>query len=210
MICPRKICLVKNLLKMKEIFHAPGREGPPIIEPYVWGPERVEFGRFSKEQREWLLSRDSENGIIRCQMRKFGRNGNLVQCPNNEKKIGRQNLHAHHIIPAGFFKKWISQIEEVWESENQPENGIILCKDCHNGVNGIHPDYGEAYRKYKNNPAIFKEIAQLHHDLTELGKPYWNQTWDAILWRIATERTETFMEKNPNRPWPKDKGRKIQ
>ena len=178
----------------------------PIKDPLT--EMSAEFGQFTRQQREWLLRRDTDpiTGLVRCQF--VGRNNGsrLIQCPVDERSAaGTRHLHAHHILPAGWFNYWFGEkkLGEEAEDSNQPWNGIILCEMFHhNGEKGIHPDYHQALVEYRQNLNSFKEVARNHHELIEHGIPYWNQAYDQILYEIARDRTGEYLERNPYDQWP--------
>ena len=173
---------------------------------------KAEFGQFTKHQREWFLRRDTdpETGLVRCQFQGFTQVQDWVQCPMDEEKLGgKRNLHAHHIVPQGWWEHWFGRekLGEEAEDSNQPWNGILLCAPFHhNGERGIHPDYWQAKKDYKFNQESFREVAHRHHELIEQGIPYWNAQYDQILFEIAKNRTEDYLEQNPHDQWPKTKG----
>ena len=181
----------------------------PYYAPAFLGIERYELGQFTQKQKEWFRRRDTDpfTGLIRCQFQGFNGKGGWVQCPMDESKLGKVGmLHAHHIIPAGWYRThWKGLSDDPHEAtENFPENGILLCGLIHhNGPKGIHPDYAQALYQYrKGNKDAFKEVALLHGEFEEAGVPYWDQKWDDILSKIAQERTETYLTLHPEDPFP--------
>jgi len=167
-------------------------------------------GMFSQRQKEWLRRRDtdSETGLVRCQFQGENKKG-WSQCPMDEKKAnGVRHLHCHHIIPAGWFKSKIKNLAELpdEQTENFPENGIVLCEAFHhNGPKGVHPDYAAALPAYRNgNKNAFKEVAENHSKLENEDTPYWNQKYDNLLWQIANERTQDYLATNPDDLFPYD------
>src|SRR3990167_2197761 len=83
----------------------------PVLEPIV-DPQKAEFGQFSMRQREWFLRRDidPETGLVRCQFVGTINGRKSIQCPIDEVSAGgRKFLHAHHIIPEGFWRSWYGE-----------------------------------------------------------------------------------------------------
>ena len=182
------------------MIEAPAYPNLPIIESF--SGEKAEFGQFTKRQREWILRRDMENGIVRCRF--VDKHGN--ECPINENNYGgRSKFHIHHILPQGFWEQnfGLRQLGEEAEDPNQPWNGITLCgKNHHNGLNGIHPDYARALKEYYKDPFSFAKVADLHHQKSVAGEVYWVDTWDKILSDIALQRTEEYQTLHPEDIWP--------
>src|SRR3990167_9969224 len=179
----------------------------PIREPYK-DLIKLECGQFTRFQREWFLKRDTdpETGLVRCQFQGFTPNNDWVQCPMDEQMAGgTRHLHAHHILAAGFFQRWFAKLSDDphEQTENFPENGIILCEQYHHmGEKGIHPDYSQARKNYGYNQNSFNEVAQRHHQSSEQGVPYWNTKYDRILWQIASERTQEYLSNHPEDEFP--------
>ena len=181
----------------------------PLVEPYKDYIE-YEFGQFSQKQKEWLRRRDTDAGLVRCQFQGFNKRGEWVQCPMDEERLrGVSYLHAHHIIPAGWFRTHFAGLSDdpAEKTENHPENGIILCRTIHhNGPKGIHPDYAHALSLYRRgNKDAFKNVAMLHGKLELEEIPYWNSSYDKILSEIARDRTEEYLRLHPFDLFPRDK-----
>lgn len=193
-------------VKIPNKLEFPGIKGSPIREPAIQ-EYFCEFGKFSRDQRAWFLRRDTDPNTryARCQFEGFNSQHEWVQCPIDSSIVGTKGLHAHHIIPAGWFREHLlglSDIPEEW-TENYPENGIILCgKYHHNGPQGVHPDYAEALKNYRNDRRGFGKVAENHTHLTKLGIYYWNTKYDKILTEIAERNTKRYKEKNPEDLWP--------
>jgi len=158
------------------------------------------LGIFSQKQKEWLRRRDTNgHGVPECQFPDCGRDLNHV------KKGG---LHAHHITPAGWFKKHLLGLSdfEDEQTENFPENGIILCADKHhNGPQGVHPDYAKALTDYrKGDKLAFKKVAIKHGQMEEQGEVYWNTENDQLLYEVAKDRTQEYLASHPEDPFPYD------
>lgn len=118
---------------------------------------------FTKKQREWFIERDKQ-----CQMF-FYLNGKWKQCPN------KTNLQVHHIIPRGWSKKHMPVNFPV----NGSMNGICLCKSCHVGINGVHPDTYEASLEYrKGDKQAYDKMREKRRTLNNKGIPYWNTQHD--------------------------------
>lgn len=116
-------------------------------------------------------------------------------------------MHAHHIIAAGWYRRFFYGLSDApdEQTENFPENGLILCVLHHNrsGV-AIHPDYYKALQGYKKNPHGFKEVARRHDELASQKIPYWDTSRDDELWQIASERTEAYKREHPEDKFPYD------
>ena len=181
----------------------------PLFAPAFLGTEKYELGQFTQAQKGWFRRRDVDplTGLVRCQFQGFNSRGEWVQCPMDEERLGRVGLlHAHHIIPAGWYKTHLKGLSDDPHeaNENFPENGIILCGLIHhNGPKGIHPDYANALNLYrKGDKDAFKRVAKIHGELEEEGVPYWVQTHDEMLTQIARERTEEYNKQHPLDPFP--------
>ena len=165
----------------------------------------AEFGRFSRQQVDWLRRRDTDaaTDLVRCQFIGEIANGKIVQCPMDEETAGGvSQLHAHHIVPQGAWEGWF-QFGEETETPHQPWNGIMLCaRYHHNGSHGIHPDCARAREIYRFNQNSFEEVAHEHHKLIEEGIPYWNSEYDNLLYEIARDRTEEYLASHPFDLWP--------
>jgi len=181
-----------------------GEMGVEILNPsdVLWGTSiaLAILGAFSQKQKEWLRRRDSnDRGVPECQFPGCGRDLN---------HLPKGGLHAHHIIPAGWFKQWLAGLSDDphEQTENFPENGILLCGDNHhNGANGVHPDYAKALMDYRGgDKKSFAKVAAKHGRQESTGEIYWDTSHDGLLTRIALERTEEYFVSHPEDPFPYD------
>ena len=154
--------------------------------------KRKKMPRWTSEQRQWFHRRDRcLSGKTCCQFVDFSR-GEAVQC---KKYI---DIEVHHIIGFYYARKVLRGPEE---KVNNPENGICLCKRCHN--ERIHPDIGFIARKmYRYTPDSYKIVLRQHKFLAKHGIPYWWTQFDQTLTDIAKARTRAFLKANPNDPFP--------
>lgn len=161
----------------------------------------VFLGMFSRLQKEWLKRRDTNgHGVPECQ---------FPGCGRDKNHLPKGGLHCHHIIPAGYYKTNLVGLSDDphEKTENFPENGIMLCADKHhNGAHGIHPDYAQALQHYRDGDKdAFKKVAQEHAEKEAQGEIYWNPEYDHLLYGVAVERTEEYLEKHPEDKFPFDK-----
>lgn len=158
---------------------------------------------FTKNQREDIVRRDDE----KCQNPDCINNGN---CYVGGKFKGQ----VHHILPQRYAEKLPKKMNVDF-----PENGILLCLDCHTGWSGIHPDISGARTAYNNrieeidmavekgllddelavilkkaivegeNKDSFDLVFGWRKSLLERKKIYWVEKWDGLLFTIAIMRT---------------------
>lgn len=116
------------------------------------------------------------------------RDGNVCQFPEKHdccghvgKPVEMRKLHVHHIIPQRYAH------EVGIENPDFVENGITLCKNSHNGPQGIHADISSAHTKSE-----FKQVFDRRAELLKEKKIYWNDKWDRLLHVIAVRNTQKF------------------
>lgn len=152
------------------------------------------LGVFGKRQRAWFLRRDE----YRCQD---------PECNDRVRPDGK-GLHVHHILAAGWFKRFFLGLSDDphEQTENFPENGITLGANCHhNSYVGVHPDYAKALDEYrKGDREAFKKVACKHGHKENNAEIYWNTSKTTLYDRVAAEKTEEYLEKNPEDPFPYD------
>ena len=162
------------------------------------------LGAFARRQKEWLRRRDTNGkGVPECQYPDCGRDVN---------HLPKGGLHAHHIIPAGWFKKWLTGISDdpAQQTENFAHNLIMLCADKHhNGAHGVHPDYAQALQNYRDgDKKAFVKVMNSHQRKEDTGEVYWDTKDDKLLSDVAAERTQAYFEKQMREagyiydPWP--------
>lgn len=123
---------------------------------------------FTQKQRQWFLERDQK-----CQMF-FYRNGKWEQCPT------KSNLQVHHVIPRGWASLHLPKSFPV----NGSQNGICLCRSCHVGISGVHPDTYQALQEYRGgNKLAYVEMRTKRKALNGQGIPYWNTNFDWLFQR---------------------------
>jgi hypothetical protein len=116
------------------------------------------------------------------------RDNNVCQFPDKHdccghvgKPLEARKLHVHHIIPQRY-------AQEVGIGDPDfVENGITICKNSHNGPQGIHPDIAGVRTKSE-----FKRVFDHRAELLKEKKIYWNDKWDRLLHVIAVRNTQKF------------------
>ena len=127
---------------------------------------------FTTKQRAFI--RDRDNNV--CQ---FPEKHDC--CGHAGKPLEMRKLHVHHIIPQRY------ALEVGIENPDFVENGITICKNSHNGPQGIHPDIAGAHTKSE-----FKQVFDRRAELLKDKKIYWNDKWDRLLHVIAVKNTQKF------------------
>lgn len=152
---------------------------------------RVEL---TKQQKDWIRERDTENGEPSCQF------------PLAHLCHGIMNLH--HVIPMS----WGLNFEGMTPQEvNGPSNIITLCEAIHIGdpnhvadPNIVHPDMRHAKQDYRvGDKDSFSKMARHHRELMGFGLKYWFSLNDQRLQEVIHDR---MYKMRHMRPYPGKRG----
>ena len=148
------------------------------IEEYIKdeNSSKEEIPRLTYEQREWIRIRDER----RCQLKING-------CRENTKTP----IQVHHIVPWDYAYYKLNWPKEYIDA---PENTITLCYTCHTMIHTNKVNI--------NKMAINKIKWDFDTEQSPFENPCWLTAFDERLKGIAIQRTNDYLIKHPENPFP--------
>lgn len=142
---------------------------------------------YTEKQKRWIRERDKNM----CQFPVSHKEDSYRPCGKTKQ------LQIHHIIP----QRWARDVLKMKPHEiDTAENGITLCENHHQGfVHGI--DMPEAKSNYHIDKQSYEKAFAKRNGLVAIGIAYWNTKWDDLFKRIATRRTNNYLEER-HIPYP--------
>ena len=132
--------------------------------------------RLTYEQRDWIRIRDD----WRCQLKLNG-------CRENTK----MPIQIHHIVPWDYACYKLNWPKKYIDS---PENTITLCYACHTMIHTNKIDI--------NKMAISKIKYAFATEQSQFKNPCWCTAFDSELMQTAIKRTNDYIVKHPDNPFP--------
>lgn len=106
-----------------------------------------------------------------------------------------EKLEVHHVNP----QRWEEDISIPEEVRDRPENLITICYNAHQVV--VHPDMQDARRQYaRGNKNAFRDVFVSRNEKVARREPYWNTIFDAVMLRVAKERTTNAKQRGWQMP----------